>query len=249
MKLNYFNYRSFNGRILLTNDMGQYVFVDENEFKQLISKTLKLDSPVGKKLQETGMVYAGSDLDFVENSEKYLRDIKGHVATATSLHIFVVTTSCNMDCVYCQANNGSTVPNGFMTEDIAEKAVDIALQSPELHLSFEFQGGEPLLNYPVIAHIILYAEEHRGNHEIEFNLVSNLTMLTDEMLDFFEEHHCTLSTSLDGAKLIHDRNRPYRNGRGTFDDVVKGIKRVLMNILYVAFIFPILYKLYVPIIF
>lgn len=35
-----------------------------------------------------------------------------------------------------------------------------ALQSPEHYLNFEFQGGEPLLNYPVIRHIVEYAEKN-----------------------------------------------------------------------------------------
>lgn len=47
--------------------------------------------------------------------------------------------------MYCQAQNGNEIPNGFMTEEIAERAVDVALTSPNDNLSFEFQGGEPLL--------------------------------------------------------------------------------------------------------
>lgn len=71
---------------------------------------------------------------------------------------FVVTNSCNLKCVYCQAQNGNEIPNGFMTEEIAERAVDVALTSPNDNLSFEFQGGEPLANFSVIKHIVEYTE-------------------------------------------------------------------------------------------
>lgn len=60
--------------------------------------------------------------------------------------------------MYCQAQNGNEIPNGFMTEEIAERAVDVALTSPNDNLSFEFQGGEPLANFSVIKHIVEYTE-------------------------------------------------------------------------------------------
>ena len=226
MKLNYFNYKKFNGKILLTNDMGRYVFLEVIDFRKLVSGRLDPNSSVGLDLRNAGMIYTGSDLEFAESNEYPLRSIKGHAATATSLHIFVVTTACNMNCLYCQANNGTSTPNCFMTEEVAERAVEIALQSPEYQLSFEFQGGEPLLNYPVIKHIIEYTEEHCENHEINFNLVSNLTLLTDEMLEFLYEHRCAISTSVDGPEEVHDKNRPFKNGGGTFESVLAGVEKI-----------------------
>ena len=113
-----------------------------------------------------------------------------------------------------------------MTKETAEKSVDIALQSPAKYLSFEFQGGEPLLNFEVIKHIVLYAEDHKAEHEIEYNLVSNLTLLTDEMLDFIQEHNVHVSTSIDGEKELHDHNRPFPDGRGTFDSVRDSLNKL-----------------------
>ena len=47
---------------------------------------------------------------------------------------------------------------GFMSKDTAKKAVDIAIQSPTDYLDFEFQGGEPLLNFEVLKYIVEYAK-------------------------------------------------------------------------------------------
>ena len=69
-----------------------------------------------------------------------------------------------------------------------------ALQSPEHYLNFEFQGGEPLLNYPVIRHIVEYAEKNKQAHSIQYSVVTNLTLLSDEMLDFFEQYDVRIST-------------------------------------------------------
>ena len=223
MKLNYFNFKEFKGKILLTNDFGKYVFLDKADFKKLVSRKIDINSSLGQSLIDAGMIYEGTDLQFSEESEGLMRRMKSHLASATSLHIFVVATACNMNCIYCQANNGTDVPNCYMSEEIAERAVDIALQSPEKHLSFEFQGGEPLLNYSVIKHVVEYTEKKKLDHSIEYNLVSNLSLLTYDMIDFLKEYGFSISTSVDGVKKIHDINRPFRNGKGTFDEVAKKI--------------------------
>lgn len=226
MKLNYFNFKKFDDRVLLTNDFGKYAFVTNSEFKSIISKQVDLSSDLGKKLLENKMVYDEPDLGYSAINKYDLREIKGHVSTSTSLHIFVVTTVCNMACVYCQANNGSECSNLYMDEETAEKAVDIALESPTRDLSFEFQGGEPLINYKIIKHIVEYAEAKKGNHCISYNIVTNLTLLEDEMIDFFKEYKFGVSTSLDGPINVHDKNRVYVNGKGTFEKVMDSVKRL-----------------------
>lgn len=226
MSLNYFNFKELNGKVLLTNDLGNHVFLTKDEFKALVSETIDKESETWKNLISTRMVYEGSTLRFSEIAQNELREIKNHCGIATSLHIFVVTTACNMNCVYCQANNGEDIPNCFMSKETARKAVDIALQSPSHSLSFEFQGGEPLLNYEVIKEIIEYTEETNTSHKISFNLVSNLSLLTEEMLDYFCEHRVSISTSIDGTEDIHNQNRPFKDGRGSFRTAKEAIGRV-----------------------
>ena len=179
MKLNYFNFKKFHDSVLMTNDFGKYLFVGKEDFKKIISKQIDEKSELAKALIEKKMIYEESDLEYSSKNKYLMREIKGHVNTATALHIFVVTTNCNMACVYCQANNGVENSHLVMDKKTAERAVDIALQSPEYSLSFEFQGGEPLLNFEVIRHIVEYTEENKGDHEISYNVVTNLTLLTD----------------------------------------------------------------------
>lgn len=226
MKLNYFNFKNFGDYILMTNDFGKYVFVSHDDFKKIISKNLNMESELARILIENKMIYEESDLEYSSNNRYALRRIKGHVNTATALHIFVVTTSCNMSCVYCQANNGVESSHLVMDKEMAERAVDIALQSPEPSLGFEFQGGEPLLNFDIIEHIVEYAEEHKGYHDIAYTVVTNLTLLTEKMLDFFVKYNFGISTSVDGDELVHNNNRVFANGTGTFSTVMKSVDTV-----------------------
>lgn len=226
MKLNFFNFKRFEDKVLLTNDFGSHLFVTPSEFVQIVEKNIDLESDLGRRLIEKQMVFDDTNLEYSGFMKHDIRRMKGHVNIATSLHIFVVTTACNVGCVYCQANNGVSCPSLFMSKEIAEKAVDIALQSPAQCLNFEFQGGEPLLNFDIIKHIVFYTEENKGNHEISYNLVSNLTLLTDEILEFLIEHNFGISTSIDGPEFVHNINRPFKDGGGTYAKAIESIKKI-----------------------
>ena len=226
MKLSYFNFKPFCNQMLLTNDLGKYVFVSQEDFKRIIGKAIDEESELYEKLKRKKFIYDASDLEYSLKNRYELREIKGHMNAATSLHIFVVTTLCNMSCIYCQANNGVECSYLVMDKTMAERAVDIALQSPEQSLTFEFQGGEPLTNFNVIRHIVEYAEEHKSHHFITYTVVTNLTLLTDEILDFFIRYNFGISTSLDGNEVVHNNNRFLVDGCGTFHQVVESVKRV-----------------------
>lgn len=226
MKLNYFNFKQFGKSILMTNDFGKYMFVSKDAFRKILALDVDKESELYELLIEKKMIYDESDLEYSSLNKYALREIKGYVNVATSLHIFVVTTVCNMNCIYCQANNGIECSHLIMNKDMAEKAVDVALQSPERFLGFEFQGGEPLTNFEVIKHIVEYAEIHKGKHDITYTVVTNLTLLNDEMLEFFARYSFGISTSMDGNEKIHDKNRSYVDGTGTFKRVINAVDRV-----------------------
>lgn len=226
MRYNFFRFKRLDNRYLLTNDLGNYLLVSPEEFHLILRKQVDEESVLGRRLVEGNIAYTDTDLEFSSSKRFELRQSKGFENIATSLHIFVVTTACNAGCVYCQARDPLHSEALFMSEETAEKAVDVALQSPARCLSFEFQGGEPLLNFPVIKHIVLYSEAHKGNHEIAYNIVTNLTLLTDEILDFLAEHDVGISTSIDGPESLHNANRPFRKGGGTFAAAIASIEKI-----------------------
>lgn len=227
--INYFNFKKLNNKYLLTNDLGRYMFTNFDQLKSMITNNVDFNSDFGRKAAENFFCYNGSAQAFSELLKPYYRDSKNYLFSATSLHIFVVTNACNMKCVYCQAQSGKCIPNGMMSESTAQKAVDIALSSPGKYLSFEFQGGEPLINFDVIKYIVEYTKSKNTNKIIEFNLVSNLTLLTTEMIEFLKNHNIGISTSLDGNELLHNKNRAYRDGMGTYSDVLKGVDLLKSN--------------------
>lgn len=224
--LNYFNFKQINDETyLLTSDFGRFAFLSAECFKTLLSDPTRLPQSEKDKLIDAGIYFETSVQAFLEKNFFSLRETKRTILSPTGLHIFVVTNQCNLNCVYCQANDGRRLYQ-CMNEETADKAVDIALSSPGNEISFEFQGGEPLVNYAIIKHIILTAEEKKGDKIIHYSVVTNLTLLTDEMIDFFAVWNVHISTSIDGDEITHNHNRPFVDGRGSFEKVYSSVTKL-----------------------
>ncbi|OQB13117.1 MAG: Anaerobic sulfatase-maturating enzyme [Firmicutes bacterium ADurb.Bin193] len=223
--INFFNFKKFGDEYLLTNDTGKYAFVSEDTLHSLIEKK-NLPEEIYEKLKENFFVYDEHDSVFTEKIKWLIRDNKNYLFSSTALHIFVLTNICNMSCVYCQAKDDTSIVHHKMTKKIAEKSVDLALSSPSRYLTFEFQGGEPLANFEVLKHIVEYTDEHKKGKHISYSIVTNLSLMTDEILDFLIEHKINISTSLDGDEELHNLNRTFQNGTDTFETVTKLFKRI-----------------------
>ena len=208
--------------VLLTNDWGRYVFLSKKEFRLLLKQHRTENLELDRQLREKRFLLEPEDL-LSDETIGQLRDMKSYLFTATALHIFVVTDACNYQCVYCQAQADNQQKKYYMDAETARKSVDVALQSPAGELTFEFQGGEPLLNFPVIREIILYTEQKNRDKKIHFTLVSNLSLLTPEIRDFLLDHQVSLCTSLDGPAPLQRKNRVSQGTKDSYEYVEQGM--------------------------
>lgn len=222
--INHFNFKRIDlDQFLITNDFGRYLFLTADEMRRLVLNDFAQDDTLSHKLHSNLFILKPMEL-YSSEIVNDLRSMKNYVFSSTALHIFVLTTSCNLKCVYCQAQDHQRPDKGKMSIETAHKCVDVALQSPAKKLTFEFQGGEPLLNFPVIKEIIEYTELQNEAKDIEFTLVSNLSLLTEEKLDYLLEHRVNICTSVDGPEFLHDQNRKTINGDGSYSLMERGAK-------------------------
>jgi His-Xaa-Ser system radical SAM maturase HxsB len=215
-------------RVLLTNMVGEHTFVSAADFEALLEKTLRPDAAVTRRLRGKHIVREQHDELPLELVALKLRTRQHRLAHFTGLHIFVVSLRCDHSCPYCQVSRQSADKHRFdMSPETAERSLDLVFQSPSPFIKIEFQGGESLLNFPLIRRIVAAARALNDVHkrDLAFVVATNLALLDDEMLAFCGEHDIQISTSLDGPADLHNRNRP-RPDRDSWERAIAGIRRV-----------------------
>jgi len=108
-----------------------------------------------------------------------------------------------------------------MSWDVARKAIDLLFkESGEAHkLHIRFFGGEPLMNEKVIRKAVEYSErlaESQGK-KMGFSIVTNGTLLTREIIDFFKLHDFWVQISIDGTPEMHNAYRLDIDGGGSYE--------------------------------
>jgi His-Xaa-Ser system radical SAM maturase HxsB len=213
--------------VVLTNLVGEHVFVTPDELISVTDRTCP-DQGLLARLRAAHLIQVPGETLPAELLAIKLRTRLGRLPDSTGLHIFVVTLRCEHTCRYCQVSRQSAAKSEFdMTEETARRALEFAFRSPSPQLKIEFQGGEPLLNFPLIRWITAEAKRMNASHgkDLAFVIATNLALLDDEMLDFCAEQDVHLSTSLDGPHDLHNGNRR-RPGQDSWQQAVAGIKRV-----------------------
>ena len=214
-------------RYVLTNMVGEYAVVPRATVHALARHTLRASDPHFLDLKTKHFLKdadsdVATDLLTLKTRTKYQR-----LADFTALHMFVVSLRCEHSCPYCQVSRQSDDRVAFdMTEMTAAKALDLVFRSPSPALKIEFQGGEPLLNFPLIKFVVERAldKNRETRRDIQFVVATNLALLSDEVLEFCKTHGVLLSTSLDGPADLHNANRP-RPGRDSYERAIAGILR------------------------
>ena len=225
IQTNLFRWRRVGSRNVATTDHGTYAFLDDAQLNQLVEGNLEAGTPLFEELHQKGFLVADADIERL--SQDYDRKVS-FVYRGPVLHILVVTLRCNEVCTYCHASRSNMSDTETdMSVTTAEKCVDMALNSPSDTITIEFQGGEPLANYEVVQHIVHYGSERAKSlgKRVMFSLVSNLALLDEAKLAWLVEHRIQISTSLDGPKDLHDKNRNLA-GSSAYDRTVFWMKRI-----------------------
>lgn len=140
--------------------------------------------------------------------------------------------ACNLRCTYCYAGGGSYGgPARVMDPALAARAARTLVEaSGERHtVTLVLFGGEPLLNLPALAAAVTAARaaaDARGKRLV-LAMTTNGTRFTDAALDFIAAHDIGVSVSIDGPPDLHDANRRFAGGAGSYADVVAGVARLV----------------------
>lgn len=152
----------------------------------------------------------------------------------------MISQSCNLKCSYCYGKEGRFGTNGeYMSNEIAEQSIRHLVERIESlklpksenpkYFLITFFGGEPLLNFELMKHVIEFVEREYPNKVFSYTFTTNGTLFTEEIINYLRTKNVSILISLDGQKEIHDFNRVFSNGKGTFDKVMSNINLLKKN--------------------
>lgn len=143
------------------------------------------------------------------------------------LELLVVqpTPFCNLDCSYCYLpDRGNT---RRMSLDVLDRALRWVAESGLVRERFSvlWHAGEPLV-VPVVwyekATTLLH--RHGSGWDVRQSFQTNATLIDDGWCRYFRRHDIDVGVSVDGPAFLHDRHRRTRQGRGTLDRALRGIR-------------------------
>ena len=212
---------------------GDWLLVDPD------GKDLFLEAAAGKSQQElsrqfpsvspkdiVNLLHALKGMDFrsVKDSgpAHFCNDC--HQGQFPVLAVLNLTEDCNLKCTYCYvgAGEGQKIK---MKPETAFRIVDEYLAMNEntgREVNIVMHGGEPLLNYDLVQKLTEYAKPYRDR--VRLTIQTNASLLTEERVSFLLENNVSIGVSLDGPPEIHNPTRPLQSGKGSFDQVMRGIR-------------------------
>jgi uncharacterized protein len=212
--------RSGNNNYLFLADSLRFFRITNRSIEEYLTLCM---TPSTNNLSLTGE-------DIIRIGEYLQQDEKQEPESAPVLDcnflILNITGGCNLACKYCFAETAENKQS--MSLKIAQKAIDNLLsQKNEIgEYSIYYFGGEPLLKKVLLRQITEYAYREivvKRNKKVNFLINTNATLINEEALELFRQYRFGVTVSIDGPREIHDANRIYHTGKGSYGNVVEKI--------------------------
>ncbi len=144
----------------------------------------------------------------------------------------IVNEKCNLSCSYCvKYHKNRPLSTGLNSEEksrIIIRCIDQFFhrkrKNNNRQAKVSFNGGEILLDWKYIKIIVDRIKENWGGIDVEYSLNTNMTIMTEEIAGFLADNNFKVFISIDGYKDAHDRTRCYRDGKGSFDNIITSLK-------------------------
>jgi uncharacterized protein len=148
------------------------------------------------------------------------------------IHVLAKPTGavCNLQCSYCFFLNKERLYPGSrfrMSDEVLDTYIRQLIESHQSQrVTVSWQGGEPtLMGIDFFKKAIAFQEKYQKPGMIfENTLQTNGTLLNDEWCEFFRKHDFLVGISIDGPQHLHDLHRLDKQGRPTFDRVMRGLR-------------------------
>jgi uncharacterized protein len=144
--------------------------------------------------------------------------------------LVTLNLDCNLGCPYCYEDHFRG--KSYMSEATSDLLVETILNGPIAagkEVLLDFYGGEALLSIPLIRRIAgsLREAANRSGSAFSFNLVTNGTLLNRSVVEeLLPLGLAGAKITIDGPPDIHNTQRPFVSGKGSFDIIMNNLKEV-----------------------
>ncbi|HEY0511327.1 MAG TPA: radical SAM protein [Thermoanaerobaculia bacterium] len=216
------------GRLILWNTYNGAMVVLRAELRSAVEGLLTRKSFAARPL---GMVKYLCDRGFLvkEGTDEYRRIQAGfgsqHYRTDRLELILLASEDCNLRCEYCYEDFARGTMQPWVREGI-KRLVEKRLFGLRA-LSVSWFGGEPLYGFAAIEDLAPFFLETAEKHSLDLSgsMTTNGYLLTPEMADKLLAWKVRkFQITVDGTPEDHDRNRPARDGQGTFWTIFNNLR-------------------------
>jgi uncharacterized protein len=212
------------GEYILANMMSGAVIAVDEEIKSALENDAVFDAEMETTLLNLGILIPDTADEYSKFKVKY--ETKKYTVDSPNFTL-ITTYACNLACPYCYEGKGELL-KGTMNKDTRERAVAFIKKTMEesgaKKFSIALYGGEPLLNFDDSVYIMDSCFTWAENRGIEYShfMLTNGTLVTPEIAETLQNYKArAVQLTLDGPKRIHNTKRIYKNGEGTFDDIIR----------------------------
>ncbi|WP_214484554.1 radical SAM protein [Bacillus sp. SM2101] len=221
------NYILFN-----SNSLGLFELSKEDYqiYKQYEVPKENYQSEVAVSLKDNKFIVPLNETEFKDAKQQ--REIRRRIAKRTRKNRIgylriSLTEKCNLRCKYCFVNDIYTSKGNMETDLFVNTMNWFIEQNIGASPIIQYFGGEPLIRMDLIkkGHEMLQEAKNSGKITgFTEEIVSNGTLVTEEIAQYFKDTGILLVFSIDGWKEINDKNRIYPNGNGSYSSVLQGME-------------------------
>lgn len=139
-----------------------------------------------------------------------------------------LTDVCNLRCNYCFLPHDPITMELEIAHGVVDKIFELAVRYQSESVQIKYAGGEPLIAFETLLAIDGYAKALASRDGVAYHgqIITNGTLLTQEIISVIQSAKLSLTVSLDGLGHYNDQ-RLYRNHTSSVHDSIANIERAI----------------------
>jgi len=183
-----------------------------------------------------------TEVDELKDLDKIKESLLGKVNFR--MMYLLLTDRCNLRCSYCFLERQT--PLRYQRLNMNKATILQAIEfytrirqfknfkkDREQEEIIHLYGGEPLLNFTGLRVAVEYIHDLKMQKRLPPNLkvvmVTNGTLIDDEIAQYFRDKDISVGISLDGPLVIHNKYRKYSSSKGSFMDTLRGYNLLIKH--------------------